>query len=428
MLPQEGWVPLVLTVAPKWQYLPTNSDVPGENVGVIRVSHWRPLAGLERDPLGKAQSANEKCDPKISMATQQAGLDSKTEVRRGGRFAAELRSILAGVYRNLRPTDRDFLFPLFAVPKGYRASRERLPAAIYSIGKPFASLVAGQMLAIVLNRPHVIEFHDPWTLSPSYNGHGLAARIERGIERWLVTNARAVIAKTEPELHFFQTQYPHSHAAFFTVPCGFDETRMPDPNTVRPPRSNSDGIVRIVHSGALSERRSPVGFLIALKKLLEDSPALVDKLKVIFVGRYGVFDGRTLPEWCGRLSLARTIEIKGWLTREDLIDVMSDADAFVVFPDYWHQIPAKIYEYLWFGRRILVVCEEGSESAKLVKSHKRGILALRSDQDSIERGLSTTIEQCLAGPPFEPGDPGLLAYSAKGRAQAVSQILNLISR
>lgn len=462
MLPKEGWRPVVLTVAPEWQYLPTNTDTPGSGVEVVHTRHWRPLAALERavrpgsepQPGASAQDASvttltlpiSKSDdrtPEQLIRAKNTGAAAKltrrdivhtSSARRAGSISilsyqwlsAALRSALRAVYRNLRPTDEDFLFPLFAACKGYRVARGCRPSAIYSIGKPFSSLVAGQILANILRLPHVVEFHDPWTLSPSYGGTGLIASFEKKLERWLIAGASAVIAKTDAELDLVRKSHPGARANFCTVPCGFDETRMPEPAAVAPPKSMLDGVVRIVHSGALSERRSPLGFLLALKQLLGDNPTLQYGLKVFFAGRFDTFEGRSLSDWCGRLGLGENVEIKGWLRREELLDLMAEADIFVVLPDNWHQIPAKIYEYLWFGRRILVLCEEGSESAKLVQKHKRGLFALRSDADSITKALRSLVEQCQAEPPPRAGDQSLAPYSARGRAEAVAQILNSI--
>jgi len=431
MLPKEGWKPSVLTVAPEWQYLPTNTDeTPGADVKVIRTRHWKVLNAIERaGETGKLtkQDDSQKESRKNGLASTDPEQHS-TDMLSHRRLGMSLRGTVRSLYHGVRPTDADFLFPFFAVPKGYFASRNSRHTAIYSIGKPFSSIVAGQVLASLLRLPHVIEFHDPWTLSPSYGGKGLIAWLEKRLERWLVANADAVIAKTDAELRLLRDAHPGSAARFFTVPCGFDETRLPDPVTVSPPRSSSDGVIRIVHGGALSERRSPVNFLLAVKKLLEDTPSLRDKLMVTFAGRFGLFEGYSLPEWCVRLGLSKTVDVKGWLRRKDLYDLMADADIFVVFPDNWHQIPAKIYEYLWFGRAILVVCEEGSESAGLVRKHERGTLALRNDPDSIAKALYSLVEQCQTGPPRSAGDEALFPYSARGRAKAVAEILNSITK
>jgi hypothetical protein len=409
MLPEEGWKPVVLTVAPEWQYLSTNTDSPGSGVDVVYTKHWRPTAITER--LIRAGNSQEKDKP-------------PQEARRTGKRSMTLRSVARNVYLNLRPTDIDFLFPLFAAFKGYRVARGCQSSAVYSIGKPFSSLVAGQILASILRLPHVVEFHDPWTLSPSYGGKGLIAWVEKRLEAWVVANARAVIAKTHAELELLRAGHPRATASFCTVPCGFDETRMPEPAAISPSRSAVDGVVRVVHSGSLSERRSPIAFLSAVRQLFSDNPALRDRLRVLFAGRFGVFEGRSLSDWCSRLGLEGTVEIKGWLRREALLDLMTDADIFVVFPDNRRQIPAKIYEYLWFGRRILVVCEQGSESAKLVQKHSRGAFALRDDPDSITKALRSLVEQSQAEPPHGAGDQTLFPYSARGRARAVAEILD----
>jgi glycosyltransferase involved in cell wall biosynthesis len=431
MLPKAGWKPVVLTVAPAWQYLPTNTDSPGSaDVEVIRVGHWRPLAALE----SAIRIGNS---PKVNGPKQEMTRGNRPPARPGLGWAwigahyyqglsTSLRGAMRSLYQNLRPTDWDFLFPSFAVSRGYRVAGRRQLSAVYSIGKPFSSLVAGQILAKILRLPHVVELHDPWTLSPSYSGKGLIARFEKNLERWVVANARAAIAKTPAETELLRKVRPGARTSFYTVPCGFDETRMPEPAKVSPPRSAVDGSVRIVHCGSLSERRSPIPFLLALGQLLGENPMLRNGLKVLFAGRSDTFEGRSLSDWCSGLGLAGTVEIKGWLRREDLLDLMSDADIFVVFPDNWHQIPAKIYEYLWFGRRILVVCEKGSESAKLVQKFNRGVFALRSDPGSITRALRSLVEQCQAEPHHKAGDEALFPYSARGRAEAVAAILDSI--
>lgn len=433
MLPKEDWTPIVLTVAPEWQYLPTNTDEAPAEVEVVETMHWKVLDAIERERRKDKPSAQERSKQDASRQESprkpSTTSDPKNEPATLSFYKVykHARRTARSVYRYLRPTDADFLFPFFAFQKGHAAARRRRPIAIYSIGKPFSSLVAGQMLAGILRLPHVVEFHDPWTISPSYSGRGPTAWFEKRLERWLVGKAKAVIAKTDGERKLIRDAYPLSAASFFTVPCGFDETRLPDPTAVPPPRSGLDGVIRLVHTGSLSERRSPVNFLHGVKRLLEETPALREKLRVYFAGRFGCFEGHTLPEWLGRLGLSDVVEIKGWLGKDGLYDLMSEADIFVVFPDTWHQIPAKIYEYLWFGRRILVVCEQGSESAKLVNKHDRGVFASRSDPNSISSALRLLVEQCRTSPGAKPGEEDLFQYSARGRARAVAEILTVIT-
>ncbi|UCF79680.1 MAG: glycosyltransferase [Candidatus Eiseniibacteriota bacterium] len=422
-LPEAGWTPTVLTVGARWQYLPTNKDTPGPDVEVIRTALWRPFSALERfvQALGISGAGTRTRKP-----------DRETEGDRSpGPSRRNPASLLSGtvrsIYWSMRPTDSNFLFPLFALFRGLSVARRNRPLAVYSIGKSFSSLVAGHLLAKLLRLPHVVEFHDPWTLSPSYGGKGVAAWCERRLEAWTVAGARAVVAKTKAETALLKRGHPDAKAEFFTVPCGFDETNLPEPTAVGQPRSATDRICRVVHTGSLSERRSPVAFLNAAGALLKKCPDLRGRLKFIFAGRAGTFEGLSLSGWCERLGLAAELDDRGWTGRRELLELMKDADVFLLIPDYPGQIPAKLYEYLWFDRPVLVLDAPGSESAGLVNRLGRGLLAPRNEPGAIADALRTLIETALDGPSHRVGADGLSPYSAKGRAGALADILSAVS-
>jgi len=458
-LPEAGWKPIVLTVGPRWQYLPTNKDSAGPGVTVIRTALWRPLVTPERlsGMLGALKPGKASRDPdsqgrplrgRGAAGRSQAGEEpgggrpdatprprdlsprtrpSRSHVRPRRNVVASLRAAMNTLYWSLRPSDPNFLFPFFALFRGYGVAKRNRSEAVYSIGKPFSSLVAGHFLAKLLRLPHVIEFHDPWTLSVSYRGKGLAALLERMLERCIVTSARAVIAKTRAENALLREGHPTARGDFFTVPCGFDETSLPDPETVAPPKSAVDGVCRVVHTGSLPERRSPLPFLKAVSMLATNDPDLKDRLKLIFAGRIGTFEGLSLSEWCNRLGLSATLEFRGWVDRNELLGLMAEADVFLLIPDYGGQIPAKVYEYLWFGRRILVVDEAASQSAQLVERLGRGLFARSDDLDGIAETLRSLMTEARSEAPYTAGDEELRAFSSKGRANSVAEILDSVS-
>jgi glycosyltransferase involved in cell wall biosynthesis len=441
-LPEAGWKPTVLTAGARWQYLTTNSDTPGAGVEVVRTALWRPLLTPMR--LGRmmdffrSMRASRAAIPDRNRTDGQEAKEhpsgsneleatSGRHVPSRRRVTASLRAALSTLYWSIRPTDPNFLFPFFALTRGYWSARRNRALAVYSIGKPFSSLVAGHFLARLLRLPHVVEFHDPWTLSPSYRGKGPAAWFERKLERWVVAGARAVVAKTPAEVALLREGHSSAEGDFFTVTCGFDETNLPEPETVPPPRSTIDGICRVVHTGSLSVRRSPLSFLRAAAMLVEASPELRDKLKLIFAGRIGTFEGLSISEWCERLGLRTTLDARGWVKRDELLDVMRDADVFLLIPDYSGQIPAKVYEYLWFGRRILVVDEAESQSALLVQRLERGRLARPDDPGAIAETLGSLINEAGSAATRTVADEGLRPFSARGRADSVAEILNAVS-
>lgn len=255
---------------------------------------------------------------------------------------------------------RRFLFPgVLGTGWSYRAAQAarrilRLHAnaeiTIISTFPPLGTLFAGWQLARSSSRPWIADFRDPLTgASVNRDIWPYQRRIYEWLERFLLRQARLVIANTDAAAAIWKTKYPARSGDVHLIWNGFDpEDRItPLPLPARERRV-------LAHVGELYLDRNATPILESIRRLIDAGRLSADGVCVQLVGPMR-------PDSLPDERFLTQAQREGWLDlrREHIPQIEArrlaqTADALLLIqPQSKVQVPGKLFEYIQIGRPIL---------------------------------------------------------------------------
>lgn len=131
----------------------------------------------------------------------------------------------------------------------------------------------------------------------------------------------------------------------------------------------------VVHAGNL-------GFAGAWETILQAARRLThEKIRFVFVG-----DGNLRAELEGQANGLPNVSFMSFRPQQDLPYVLSAGDLQVVTLRHGMEglvVPSKLYPILMVGCPVLAVTPEGSDTAKIVREHKCGLIADPKDPEAV---------------------------------------------
>jgi len=345
------------------------------------VSHLSRRLGFRPTVLTSEPGPGETVDPELEtripvasvvLRARRLRLDLERWRRRGGKSGegsrgggdgpgSPLPTSRMGRTRDLlswllRFPDKKVGWLLPALLAGLRAVSREAPAAIFSSGPPHTGHLVAALLSRFSGAPLVADFRDPWAGNP-FNPlpYESLRRAEQALERFVLRTARAVVTVTGEQRMALLRGHPGlDPARVLVITNGFDRETLPAP--VEEARGGER--LEILHAGLLYGKRDPRPFLRAIQALLVETPELRTRLRVVFLG------AGDDPAYSPRI-LRQVIDDDGVLEFEpavghkEALGRMASAGALLLLgplgdePEL--QVPAKLYEYLGVGRRLLVL-------------------------------------------------------------------------
>lgn len=322
----------------------------------------------------------------------------------GVRLEERQGSRRAGAFHALRRLQQ-----LVAIPDGYRPwarAAERAAAvrvakggidAIWTTSSPESAHLAGLGLKRKFALPWVADFRDPWvgrvTYSPPTAWHD---RRHRALEAEVVTAADRVTVVSEAMAARFRKRFPALAPEHFVVlPNGYDPddwarvARMEEKEheASRPDRRH----FVVLHAGQLAHRPTVGDLLAAAGRLIAESPARRETLRLRFMGGNEGLDDAAIA----RAGLAGIVEIVPSRPHLEALAAMKRANLLVLLGhggDADTQIyTGKIYEYLTSGRPVIGVLDEGPAS-DLLRRSGRGPACLPGDVDSLLNAIRVPLK------------------------------------
>jgi len=278
----------------------------------------------------------------------------------------------------------------FGVWAGIRSLRKEPADVIYAVGKPWSGFFIGYALKVFFGKPLVIDLMDPWMASTWRSSRGIVVgRLDRFLEKFIVRRADYIVANTAELRQDFLDRLGVPDDRVGVITCGYDPRVIDAAGTEQMPRSER---FTITHTGTFYKKRTPLHFVMALKKLFDAGAIPADGIAVKFIGRLNTREPE-LMELLKDPQIAAAVHREDWVPHADAIRHMQSSDALLlVQPDTQLQIPAKLYEYAYIGRPILALVDAGGAADNLIRNEGWGTTIAYNDVDAIAEALREMYE------------------------------------
>jgi glycosyltransferase involved in cell wall biosynthesis len=266
--------------------------------------------------------------------------------------------------------------------------RERQIDCLITSGPPDSTHLLG--LGLRRRRPAwIADFRDGWLFEPLREPFPTAPQraLERWFERQVATRADAVVAVTSPIVEDFRSRL---RVPAELIANGWDPDADVAPEA--PALLDPDKFT-FLHTGTTSgpRGRDPRPLLAALRRMLDDDPALGDRVEVVFAGLASADDLKLL----GDPRLRSLVRYVGQLSRDVVFALQRNAGALLLLTSsHKSEATGKLFEYLGSGRPIVALAQ-GNEAARIVEQTGTGVCVSPRDVDAIVVALRRAIESEL---------------------------------
>jgi hypothetical protein len=374
-----------------------------------------PALGWEPIVITARETAYPQTDP-AALKSIPAGVT----VLRAFAFDVARTLSLRGIYPSVLATpDRWNSWILGCLSTGLKATRTYKPSALWATF-PTPSAIAG---ALLLKRftglPLIGDLRDPM-LYETWPENAWQRRTYGFLERALVRSATAVVLTTPGACRLYRERYPEHREKFCTIPNGMEPPEGAPHEFLTDLRKSdavdSERAITLVHSGLMEmPDRDPTAFFAALRLLSDRGHTPGKRLRVIL--RASGMES-SYAAAANAHGISDIVEIVPRVSRAEATREMRDATGLLLFQGKHcnRQIPAKAYEYLFFGKPIICLTDAGGDTHALLHG-EWGVpyCADMADPEAIARVLGRFLADYRTGQPYVP--PAALRERHTRRAQ-----------
>jgi len=277
------------------------------------------------------------------------------------------------------------------------------PSVVMATAPLFYSFAAGRLLSRYFGKKLVIDYRDEWTQWPF--GIFTIGRSDHVWEARCLRDADLVFFTTEAQRANQLLAFPRlDRAKCHLVPNGWEpadfKSSTDGPEVIPPPL---DSIV-LTHAGVFGGHINSIGFLEALKQVLDSRPDLQTRLTLHLVG---IKDAKTLT-YLSTFPHAAVIKMTDQVAKSDAARLMKSSTGLLLIysGSFERYIPGKLYDYLAAGLPILVFGEQG-EACDIVRQFRTGVIVPPGRPEA----LAAALDQLGARQPDSARDsPGLTRW------------------
>ena len=373
-LPQKGWLPEVITTYSR-KGLPTDNtlleNIPS-SVKINRVKYIDPLILYEQFKSKKKQN-NSFEKKETTVSSKQKTLNSL------------LQKVKSTIIKILSTPDHQIFWNFSVLIKGIQILlREKNICFIMTSSPPHSSQLAGTILSYLFNKPHIVDFRDPWTDIFQFRRSTLQLRIEKLLESFVIKRAVKVISTTETYTELLRKRYKNLDPnKFITITNSFEPEKF---ESIESEYSNK---FVICYLGIFYSDLNPYCFFKALSEWLNDYPEARKDTNFIIVGNGDPVTARIIQTY----KLQDIVTITGRLAHHEAIKIAKSADLLLLCtgtgpktPRGW--IPSKLFEYLACRKPILANIPDG-DAASIIRKTKTGYVITSDDSEKIKNILLT---------------------------------------
>ncbi len=364
-LPQHGWQPVVLTVAP----------------GGYFAYDAAMLAEVEAAGVEVRRTAS--LDPTRLFGRRTVALPREDRRQRWTLLSQAL----------FVPDNKIGWLPS-AVRAGRELLRTRRFDAILSSAPPYTAHLVARSLSRWSGLPLVADFRDDWLGNPRHvYPTPLHRALHRALERRVCRASRFVTAINEPiraGLALRNTGRADA-PSYRLMPQGYDPADFEVAPAPRAP-----GRMRLLYSGVFYDAQTPDYFLRALAALLDRRPALRLRIEAVFVGLFPEASRHLVDA----LGLADVVRCTGYVSHPEAVANLRAADVLWLTvgarPGAEGISTSKLFEYVGARKPILALVPEGAARDAL-EPYGAAFVAPPDAEQEIEAALAALVERWEQG-------------------------------
>jgi glycosyltransferase involved in cell wall biosynthesis len=233
---------------------------------------------------------------------------------------------------------------------------------------PYSVHLIGLAVRRLTGAKWVADFRDPWMTTGSkrlYPTSAMSIGIESWLERRVIENADLVVFNVDRLRNAYRNRYSNvSPDKFVYIPNGLPSQKV----TVRSEPEKYTQFT-ISYTGSLYVGRSPEPLFHAVSRLIQSGAVAADAIRIKLVGQCRYIDGQTTETVVRKHRLESVVEVHDPVPHSEAVDIIRRSHlALLLAPSLPYQVPAKIYDYLAAGTRILAIAEDGGTSDLLAET------------------------------------------------------------
>lgn len=411
-----GWQPRVIS-AQKYQYERYDPDLLAQVPPDVEVVRVRGRDAWQAFQAWRAQ----RQQPAPSRAGENGPGDPSRE---GASFRSRMRNVVQTAERWRYHPDTAIKWIGPAVNAVITMCRREPADVMWATVGPVSSGIVALRASRATGIPYVVDFRDPWGLDyydSEIRSPNWIKRLDRRTMHRVLSDARALVFQFPAVAECYSRAYPGAldGPKIHIIPNGYEGT-LPD-STI--PESS---VCTVLYAGTLSTYYCYDSLLDGLRSLKRDRPALISRLRVLFVGDSMERFGNEVA----RHHLSDIVEIRGTVSHSDITRLEQDSQALLILgrdpKRQGHELVAgaKLFEY-FKARRPIVAVVPRDETRNILSRVAPVLVADVDSARSIVEAFERLLEAWSAGrlASLLPDRAGCEAYSADRQTRALVRAL-----
>lgn len=371
LLPGFGWRRYVLTVDNADRQLLQGTDHSrlrglddlsitrtSEPSGVFDLYSRMKRAVHQRRRRGQEPSAHTA----PALDARDANGTSETIVQRLKRYVTSLLVYMPDEEKN---------WALRAALPAVRLIRKHQIDWILTSGPPHSTHFIGLIASALTPVRWAADFRDPWVefiheRSATWRSE-FSERLEHWMEASVMQRADRVLTTTERMRESILARYPHlPPAKFVCLPNGIDVGGVLTHDV-----PEKFGPLTITYAGSLYLDRTPEPLFRALGELVSEGKARLDDVRIKLVGSCRTIGHVSTAAIARRYGVEPAVEIIDRVPHAEAIQIMQRSHLLLVLAPPNHNLcqPAKIFDYLGSGSKLLALAEPGATTDLIQETH-----------------------------------------------------------
>jgi glycosyltransferase involved in cell wall biosynthesis len=263
----------------------------------------------------------------------------------------------------LLPDERKH-WAVYAAFAAIRQIRQRRIEYVLTSAPPFSVHFIGLAARALTGARWFADFRDPWIDMLwdryPYTRSRLSDRLEKWMEAMVVRTADRVVCTTPRMQEAFRARYPRVPADRFTVIQNSIDTDKIQPGAA----PDKYCPLTITYAGTLYWDRTPEPLFRAVEQLIEAGRIEPSGISIKLVGRCRSINDLDTMDVARKYGLTTVVEVIDAVPYREAIQIMQKSHLLLVLAPNHHRlvVPAKVYDYLGSGTKILALTGAGATS------------------------------------------------------------------